>query len=756
MYTFKKRRTTCPICGGSGFAEFQGDFDTLCGHCHSCGQTIFPDSKEKFEPKFEEKKDRYFLPQAVFDELKRSGITDNFRLKLLEKFPQAIKTLIRYQVLSNGKYTGFPYITFDKRIISVKYMEYGANLKRVKKTKDGETYSSIFWEHSKRINNETQYFKACWFGEQFALTNEFEYFGVVESEKSAILASIFIPNVCFLACGSKSTIKNLVYKGLNEKKVILYPDQDGVEPWADFVAKNGNPKWVCSKLPNGWSGKEDIADILLSNSREKLLLEIQEELKSAWLSRSEILEPKNWTLEAVQLPDRLQTKYVVCAELMFEKYSESLKFTPLGWFWFCGTHWKKIERNEIINIACKLFVQCGCPRNRIFEINEKNLIERQIQDIFFSNQSNSDGLNLRNCSIYFDEDGVLQRSEHSSKLFYTYVLDYDYNENLTTENTLFEQFLNTSLPDAESQNVLAEFVGSCLCRRIKHEKALFLYGRGSNGKSVFYDIIVNMLGKVNVSGIGIDQLFDKNRYFLGAIDGKLLNYASEKGGQNGINEDMWQQLVSGEPVVARDCGEKPRELTQYSRFAFNANTLPNSHDGNYTYAFFRRFLIIPFEKQITKEQRNPFLAKSIIKDELPIVLNWAIAGLNRLVSNGLRFSDCEKSDACLENFSKSSDSISAWFEDGYEVVTERDSYTLFADAYKSYRSYCYENGFKVTSSITFGNRVLYLGVDKVKMGANVCYLGLKRKTASPVESTSISMTFGNIDENESENEDMPF
>ena len=221
MYTFKKRRTTCPICGGSGFAEFQGDYDTLCGHCHSCGQTIFPDSKEKFEPKFEEKKDRYFLPQAVFDELKKNGITDNFRLKLLEKFPQAIKTLIRYQVLSNGKYTGFPYITFDKKIISVKYMEYGTNMRRVKKTKDGETYSSIFWEHSKRINDETQYFKSCWFGEQFTLTNEFEYFGVVESEKSAILASIFIPNVCFLACGSKSTVKNLAYKGLKEKKVIL-------------------------------------------------------------------------------------------------------------------------------------------------------------------------------------------------------------------------------------------------------------------------------------------------------------------------------------------------------------------------------------------------------------------------------------------------------------------------------------------------------------------------------------------------------
>ena len=149
------------------------------------------------------------------------------------------------------------------------------------------------------------------------------------------------------------------------------------------------------------------------------------------------------------------------------------------------------------------------------------------------------------------------------------------------------------------------------------------------------------------------------------------------------------------------------------------------------------------------------MAKSIIKDELPIVLNWAIAGLNRLVNNGLRFSDCKKSDACLESFSKSSDSISAWFEDGYEIATGRDNYTLFADAYKSYRTYCYENGFKVTSSITFGNRVLYLGVDKVKIGANVCYLGLRRKVVSPVETTSIGMTFGNIDDN-NENEDMPF
>ena len=724
-YKFKRKRETCPICGGSGFARFDIESDMVCGHCHSCGQTIFPDSKEKFEPKFEEARERYLLPVADFERLKKGGITDNFRLKLLEQFPQAIRTLVKYQVLSKGKYTGFPYINFSKQVVSVKYMEYGDNLKRIKKLDDnGTPYGSIFWEHSKKINEKTHYFKSCWFGEQFALSNDFDTFGVVESEKSAILASVFIPNVCFLACGSKSTIKNLVFKGLGEKKVILYPDKDGVEPWADFVAKNGNHRWVCSKLPNGWSGKEDIADILLSSSREKLLLEVQEELRTAWLSKSEVLEPKHWHMEETQLPDRLQTKYVVCAETMYSKYGKSLRFTPLGWFWFCGTHWQKIEKNEIINIICRLFAECGCPRNRILEINEKNLIEKQVQDMFFSNQSNSDGLNLRNCSIYFDENGNLKQIEHSNEMFYTYVLDYDYNANEGTENSLFQHFLDTSLPDTQSQMILAEFVGSCLMRNIKHEKALFLYGRGSNGKSVFYDIVTAMFGKVNVSGVGLDQLFDKNRYFLGAIDGKLLNYASEKGSQNGINEDMWQQLVSGEPVVARDCGEKPREITQYCRFAFNANTLPSSYEGTYTYAFFRRFLIVPFETQITKDTRDPFLAENIIKSELPVVLNWAISGVGRLVSNGLRFSECGKSDACLENFSKGSDSVSAWVESGFAATTVRTNYMLFSVAYQVYREFCANNGFKPTSSITFGNRLSYLGIDKVKMGANVSYLGL--------------------------------
>ena len=727
MYKFKRKRSTCPICGGSGFAEFDIDAGTMCGHCHSCGQTIFPDNKEKFEPKFEEKKEQYFLPANDFETLKKCDISDNFRLRLLEKFPQAIKALVRYQVLSNGKYTGFPYINYYKKIVSVKYMEYGDNLHRVKKTKNGETYSSIFWEHSKRINEETQYFKACWFGEQFALSSDFEYFGVVESEKSAILASIFVPNVCFLACGSKSTIKNLVYKGLNEKKVILYPDQDGWAEWNDFVEKNGNKLWKVSKLPKSFKAKEDLADVLLSDNRERLVSEISDELNTAWLSERERLSPQFWTMSEIQLPDRLQTAYVVCAAAIFEKYGNSLKYTPLGWYWYCGTHWKKIEKNELINIVCGLFVQCGCKKNRIFEINEKNLIERQVQDTFFSNQSNSDGLNLRNCSIYFDDDAILRKIEHSPERFYTYVLDYDYLDDVQYSDTLFQRFLDTSLPDKESQDVLAEFIGSCLCRKIKHEKALFLYGRGSNGKSVFYDIVTAMLGKSNVSSIGIDQLFDKNRYFLGAIDGKLLNYASEKGGQNGINEDMWQQLVSGEPIVARECGEKPREITQYSRFAFNANTLPNSHDGNYTYAFFRRFLIIPFEKQISKEERDPFLAENIVKTELPAVLNWTIAGLNRLVSNRLRFSECRKSDECLENFSKSSDSVSAWFEAGYEVVKESGAYTLFSEAYSAYREYCYENGFKNTSSITFGNRLSYLGIDRIKMGANVSYVGLRKR-----------------------------
>ena len=111
------------------------------------------------------------------------------------------------------------------------------------------------------------------------------------------------------------------------------------------------------------------------------------------------------------------------------------------------------------------------------------------------------------------------------------------------------------------------------------------------------------------------------------LGNKLVNYASEINGKMDVS--IFKQLVSGEPVDARLPYGEPFTLVNYGKLIFNCNQLPTSVE--HTHAFFRRFLIIPFEVTIPEEQQDDQLAEKIIKSELSGVLNRVLEGLKRVL-----------------------------------------------------------------------------------------------------------------------------
>lgn len=82
---------------------------------------------------------------------------------------------------------------------------------------------------------------------------------------------------------------------------------------------------------------------------------------------------------------------------------------------------------------------------------------------------------------------------------------------------------------------------------------------------------------------------------------------------------------------------------------FCLNELPRAND--ISNGFYRRFLIAPFNVQIPKNRINPNLAKEIIFNELPGIMNWALEGRKRLVKNG-KFTDSLVMNATLEEYKK--------------------------------------------------------------------------------------------------------
>lgn len=308
-------------------------------------------------------------------------------------------------------------------------------------------------------------------------------------------------------------------------------------------------------------------------------------------------------------------------------------------------------------------------------------------------------INLKNGTFEIDEGRWNLRKQDRND-FLTYQLPFAYGEDARCP--VFNRYLNTVLPDIKRQQILAEYLGYLFIKPsvLKLEKALLLYGKGANGKSVFFEIVNALLGGTeNVSSYSLQNLTNENGYYRAMLANKLVNYASEINGK--LEASIFKQLVSGEPVEARLPYGEPFSLTNYAKLIFNCNELPREVEQ--TMAFFRRFLIIPFDITIPEEKQDKQLAQKIIKNELSGVFNWVLEGLKRLLLQK-QFTQSDAVDQILENYMKESNSVILFLEEeGYQASPETP--IPLKELYVQYKSFCYDGNYHPVSKRNFSERL---------------------------------------------------
>lgn len=102
--------------------------------------------------------------------------------------------------------------------------------KRVKKP-----YPHITWVHKQLIRRQiikTFNLHQCLFGEHQIMRNDHKTIGLVESEKTAIIASAYLPELIWMATGSVNGLKSEFLKAIIGNKIILYPDIKAYERWS--------------------------------------------------------------------------------------------------------------------------------------------------------------------------------------------------------------------------------------------------------------------------------------------------------------------------------------------------------------------------------------------------------------------------------------------------------------------------------------------------------------------------------------------
>lgn len=136
-----------------------------------------------------------------------------------------------YLIGSSKHYKGavvFWQIDQFENVRAGKIMQYNSTTGKRTKTADGK--SLMNWTHSV-LKLKDFNLKQCLFGLHLLNKNQNQTIAIVESEKTAVEMSVFVPDYTWLATGSKSGFKFDYLKPIIEYEIIAFPDKGEFEYW---------------------------------------------------------------------------------------------------------------------------------------------------------------------------------------------------------------------------------------------------------------------------------------------------------------------------------------------------------------------------------------------------------------------------------------------------------------------------------------------------------------------------------------------
>lgn len=287
-----------------------------------------------------------------------------------------------------------------------------------------------------------------------------------------------------------------------------------------------------------------------------------------------------------------------------------------------------------------------------------------------------------------------QTIPHSPDALTTVQLPYAYKSREAAP--LWRKFLHDVTAGCpEKQALLQEFAGYCLMKSCHLEKALFLFGRGSNGKSVFSETLAKVFGRHNVSAVSLEGL--SNPVHRCNILGKYLNIDSDLPRNAEKFEESFRKIVSGEPVLFNEKFIPAFSAAPYCKLIYCLNEFPIIDDASN--AFYRRMLLVPFNVEFNAETKDVNLKKKL-EDELPGIFRWCVEGYKQVRDHG--FSTNQFMNDQIHELKADNNPIIAFAEEELEFVKHGE--VTKRDLYESFKNWTARNGHKPPSFRKFNNR----------------------------------------------------
>lgn len=367
-YKGMNSRYSCPSCKQREFTRYI-DTETLqhvnakvgrCNRQDSCGYHYTPKqylrdnnisfnemgpSNRNCQPKVVTPQRRavYLIDVEVFKDSLANYQQNHFVRFLLDLFGVEVTQhlIARYFIGSSTHWEGatiFWQIDIKGRVRTGKIMLYDpATGKRIK-----EPYDKITWVH-KALKLPNFGLKQVFFGEHLLRDNT-KPIALVESEKTACIASVYFPGMIWLATGSQNNLNADKCAVLAGRKIILYPDLGAFKKWSQQA-----------------KALSRFATFTVSNLLEQTATEAERQQGLDLADYLTMFDYRDFVKPIKQLLGDVQPVYdSLC-------YTEQLNLTPLEWAgkWIEGSRNQQGKWELEIDELEKFFATIPLPTNPI-------------------------------------------------------------------------------------------------------------------------------------------------------------------------------------------------------------------------------------------------------------------------------------------------------------------------------------------------------------------------------------------------------
>jgi len=241
-------------------------------------------------------------------------------------------------------------------------------------------------------------------------------------------------------------------------------------------------------------------------------------------------------------------------------------------------------------------------------------------------------LTVLNGTLVLDDDVVLYEHEREDYCRTCVPVDYDSE----AESELWEDVLDTFLPDPEVREYFQRLAGYILFGANSERKLVFLIGPSSTGKTTVLELISRTLGPGFAGPFSLSLFREKGqdapRPDMLTAMGRRFIHTTEATAEWKLHADTIKRITGADQITARGMFSN-KFLERIASFIpwVATNAYPRIEHADA--ALWKRLIAIPFEKVVIDD--NPNFVINFPDDELAGILRWMVEGYEMYRKKGL-------------------------------------------------------------------------------------------------------------------------